>query len=138
MITPNDSSHTYFSIAYAGGARRLSLSTTPLTTEEGEAFGVKIEAPKSPVGDHRTPGLVQHMLPNKLSGRLLIALLVVVMMCLGVNFLFLDGTAGSVLSEFLPALAHGGEAIVVLDLNSAFTLKASLPSPIALPCTSAA
>ena len=133
MITPDDSSHTYFSIAYAGGARRLSLSTTPLTTEEGEVVGVKIEAPKSPVGDHRTPSLVQHMLPDRISGRMLIALLVV-MVCLGVNFLLLDGTAGSVLSEFLPALARGGEAIVVLDLYS----KASLPSPIALSCTSAA
>ena len=48
------------------------------------------------------------------------------------------GTAGSLFSEFLPALAGGGEAIVVLDLRSAFTMKASLPPPIALPCTPAA
>ncbi len=46
------------------------------------------------------------------------------------------GTAGSFFSEFLPALAGGGEAIFVLDPRSAFTLKASLPSPIAPPCTS--
>src|SRR5258706_8490025 len=55
----------YFSIAYAGGARRLSLDTTPPTTAEGEVFGLKIQAPKSPVEDYRAVGWVQHILPDK-------------------------------------------------------------------------
>ena len=54
----------YYSIAYAGGARRLSLDTSPPTTAEGEVFSVRIEAPKSPVG-HRTTGWVQHTLPQR-------------------------------------------------------------------------
>ena len=65
MLTPNDPSHTYSSIPYTGGARRFSQDTTPPTTAEGEVFGIKIEAPKSPVEDYRTVGWVQHMLPHR-------------------------------------------------------------------------
>ena len=65
ILTPNDPPYTYFSIAYAGGARRLSLDTSPPTTAEGEVFGVRIEAPKSPVEDYRAVGWVQHMLPDR-------------------------------------------------------------------------
>ena len=65
IITPNDPSHMYFSIAYVGRARRLSLDMTPPTTAEGEVFGFKIQAPKSPVEDYRTVGWVQHILPDK-------------------------------------------------------------------------
>jgi hypothetical protein len=63
-LIPNDPSHTYFSITYTSGARRLSQDTTPPTTAEGAVFGIKIEAPNSPVQDYRTVGWVQHMLPH--------------------------------------------------------------------------
>ena len=53
-LTQNDPSHTYYSIAYAGGA---SLDTLPPTTAEAEVFGVRIEAPKSPV-NYRAVGLL--------------------------------------------------------------------------------
>lgn len=62
ILTPNNPSHTYFSITYTGAARRLSQDTTPPTTAEGETFGIKIE---SPVEDYRAVGWVQHMLPDR-------------------------------------------------------------------------
>jgi hypothetical protein len=64
VLTPNDPSHTYFSLTYTSGARRFSQDTTPPTTAEGEVFGIKTEAPKSLVEDYRTVGWLRHMLPG--------------------------------------------------------------------------
>ena len=64
IFTLNTPSHRHFSTTYPGGARRFSLDTTPPTTAEGEVFGIKIEAPTSPVEDYRAVGWVQHMLPD--------------------------------------------------------------------------
>ena len=113
IFTPNDPSHTYFSIVYAGGARRLSLDTSPPITAEGEVSGSQIEAPKSPVGDYRTVGL-------------LVCLVALVGWSIFCVFL------GSYFGGFAPATAGDGDTLV-LDLPSP---NCPLPSPTTPLCTS--